>query len=233
MSTSSERHGEQEGTLKMERGGFEESIKAIERPIFNAYGNPREVFDRLRKDERFAQRVGHFMHAGGFGIDFDDYLCVKVTNEVPIDKLREHYEVGLQRNGIVRRDFDGFMKLSDHYQVIIGKPFPVILVRFDQELNSTVAIGLMSGRGLRPLTAVELAALELEFPTLSLERSIVGLGSVLETKEGHQLFFELSSSYEQSQCLPCVRLANPTVTGKQKDRKWMRQTTFAATSMFI
>lgn len=54
------------GLWTMTKGGFEESVTSLERAITKQGGNPCSIFDLLRTDNGFADRIAQAMIRGGF-----------------------------------------------------------------------------------------------------------------------------------------------------------------------
>jgi hypothetical protein len=54
-----------DGLWKMSVGEREESLKKLEQEIVEKFGSPRELFDRLRLDAKFASAVAEFMVSKG------------------------------------------------------------------------------------------------------------------------------------------------------------------------
>ncbi|MBI2626512.1 MAG: hypothetical protein HYW69_02890 [Candidatus Nealsonbacteria bacterium] len=55
----------QNGLWTMTKGEFEESVRKIEVAIIKGGGDPRKLFDRIRTDEIYADKVAEFMLNGG------------------------------------------------------------------------------------------------------------------------------------------------------------------------
>lgn len=53
------------GLWTMTKGEFEESVRRVEVAIVKRGGSPRQLFDRIRTDKSFADRVADFMLRGG------------------------------------------------------------------------------------------------------------------------------------------------------------------------
>lgn len=49
----------------MTKGEFEESVRKVEAAIAKCGGNPRQLFDRIRTDKSFTDRIAKFMLRGG------------------------------------------------------------------------------------------------------------------------------------------------------------------------
>ena len=55
----------QNGLWTMTKGEFEESVRKLEAAVAKRGGNPRQLFDRIRTEEVFTDRVAEFILRGG------------------------------------------------------------------------------------------------------------------------------------------------------------------------
>lgn len=207
-----------EGLLQMKRGKFNESVNALERALRAIHGSPKKVFDRLRIDEKFANRMAGFMNSGGYTKEFNDLLTFVI----------HHYDEGHRPWGYFRRfllqlgfmswpDEEEGLRSQDEYQdkfkPLVDRRVAVELISFyniperfglSGALRAEHVVALLISSSLRPLTALELWALAVEHPKVCLEKTIVGLGSYKDLGEGQQVFPSLSAGYKKGAYHPCV-----------------------------
>jgi hypothetical protein len=229
-----------EGLLHMKRGKFNESVNALERALRAIYWSPKKVFDRLRADEKFANRMAGFMASGGYTKDFGDLLSFFIDKyeegRRPWKRLRKCLlNAGFmfwpdEEAGLVSQDEyqDRFVPIVDRCVAVELISFRNIPERFgfSGDLRAQEIIILLNSYGLRPLTALELWALAVEHPKVCLERTIVALGSYRDLGEGSKVFPALSAGYKKGAYHPCT---DSVSDGQQLFNHY----SFAAVSRFI
>ncbi len=229
-----------EGLLHMKRGKFNESVNALERALRAIYGSPKKVFDRLRIDEKFTDRMAGFMASGGYTKDFGDllrfFLVQYEEGKRPWKFLRKRLlESGFmpwpdEEEGLILQD-----EYQDQFVPIVNKRVAVEFISFRNfpkssgfsgDLRPVQIVALLESCGLRPLTALELCALAVEHPKVCLERTIVALGSYRDLGEGSKVFPALSAGYKKGAYHPCT---DSVSDGQQLFNHY----SFAAVSRFI